>query len=254
MAKTQFADPFFIGWLPVPRAHRLYLLSIAIVTVVIGGVTALAVSIQQRSPGPAAWENDSPFSVEGIVYASPYAMIRVPGEPVRTILLVEEGKFGASDRVRPFDGRPVKLTGTMLHRDDRQMMELADGEAAIQTIMMTEKLAGTLRRPSPRELGPVTMQGEIVDSKCYLGAMKPGGGKTHRGCAVLCIKGGVPPMFVTRDTHGHEVFYLLTGPDGGPAGEAILPYVGDPIHMTGQVERIDDLLILRVAPNDIRRR
>jgi hypothetical protein len=253
MSKTQNADPFFIGWHPVPRAHRLSLLSIAIVVVAIGVVTALVVSIRQRSPGSAVWEDESQSSVEGIVYASPYAMIRIPGEPVRTVLLVEEGKYGASERVKPFDGQPVKLTGTMLHRDDRQMMELAEGEAAIQIVPMTEKQADTLRRSMAHNLKPVTLTGEIVDSKCYLGAMKPSGGKTHKGCAVLCLKGGVPPMFVTRDAEGHETFYLLTGSDGGPADEAILPFVGDPVQVTGQVESVDDLLVLRVASTNIRR-
>jgi hypothetical protein len=29
----------------------------------------------------------------------------------------------------------------------------------------------------------MTLTGEIVDSKCYLGVMNPGQGKVHRDCA-----------------------------------------------------------------------
>jgi hypothetical protein len=34
--------------------------------------------------------------------------------------------------------------------------------------------------------GPVELTGEIVDSKCFLGVMVPGSGKTHKECASLC--------------------------------------------------------------------
>ena len=51
-------------------------------------------------------------------------------------------------------------------------------------------------------LGPVVVQGEIVDSKCHLGVMKPGEGPAHRDCAVRCLLGRVPPMFVPHDRSG----------------------------------------------------
>ena len=50
----------------------------------------------------------------------------------------------------------------------------------------------------PTSLGVATLRGEIVDSKCYLGAMKPGDQKTHKACATLCIRGGIPPVLVER--------------------------------------------------------
>src|SRR5690349_19376703 len=72
---------------------------------------------------------------------------------------------------------------------------------------------------------PVSLRGEIVDSKCFLGAMRPGNGKTHKACAMLCIAGGVPPMFVTRDSAGREEYYLLAGPDGGPAPSDVVRFL-----------------------------
>jgi hypothetical protein len=235
-------DPFFIGWLPVPRANRVYQLGIAIFAVQIALATALLFAGRQSSPGAGVWD-DTPQTVEGVVYASPYPMIRVRGELVRTILLVTTGKLGAAARVQPFDGRSVRVTGTMLHRDGRHMMELADGDDGVQPTSMSEAEFRTLCRGEPIDLGEVTLVGEIVDSKCYLGGMKPGAGKTHKGCAVLCLRGGVPPMLVTRGS-----YYLVIGPDGGPAGEAILPFVGDPIRVTGRAQRLNDLLILRLDP------
>ena len=100
----------------------------------------------------------------------------------------------------------------------------------------------------------ITLRGEIIDPKCYLGAMKPGGGKTHKACAMLCLSGGIPPMFVTRDAQRRETFYLLTMVNGSAATETVLPFVGDPVAITGRVEQHGDLLIVRIGSNGVWRR
>jgi hypothetical protein len=100
----------------------------------------------------------------------------------------------------------------------------------------------------------VTLRGEIIDSKCYLGAMKPGGGKTHKACAALCLAGGVPPMFVTRGADGREAYYLLASPNGGPVAPELHAYAGDPVEIIGEIEQMDDLRTLKVTPAAIRRR
>lgn len=251
-------DAFFIGWLPVPSSYVRFLRPIVAALLVLVAVTAVILALGQRSPGTAVWDDTTPRTFEGIAYASPYAILRVPGEKpgvaVRTILLVEEGKFGAVERVRPYDGQPVRVTGTLLHRDERWMLELGAGETGLQPITLEEQLAQRLHRPVPQDLGVVTLRGEIIDSKCYLGAMKPGGGKTHKACAMLCLAGGVPPMFITRDAGDQEIYYLLTCPDGGPLGSEAFDYAGDPVELTARLERHGDLQVLKVATADIRRR
>ena len=152
-------------------------------------------------------------------------------------------------------GQAVRVTGTLLHRGGRWMLELADGDKGMRRL--TDEEAGQLPAlgwPSAEMIDShATLQGEIIDPKCYLGAMKPGGGKTHKACAMLCISGGVPPMLVTRDADKQETYYLLTSADGGPANELVLPFVGDPITVSGRLERRGDLLTLHLAPNGIRR-
>lgn len=67
---------------------------------------------------------------------------------------------------------------------------------------------------------PVTLDGELVDSKCYLGTMKPGDGKTHKSCAILCLRGGIPPLFVSKAA----AQYATTLPPirtAGPSAKAI---------------------------------
>jgi hypothetical protein len=169
---------------------------------------------------------------------------------IRTILLVEEGKHGAAERVSDFDGQSVRATGRFLHRDDRWMLELVAGDQGLRAF---DDDTGIATRRSVR-LGPVTLTGEIIDPKCYLGAMKPGGGKTHKACAALCIRGGIPPMLVTRDEQLQETFYLLTDAARRPLGEVIVPFIGDQVELTGELERIDDLLLLKIDSAPIRRR
>jgi hypothetical protein len=133
------------------------------------------------------------------------------------------------------------------------MLELAAGADGLRPAPdlagdVVRRLASPVRQP----LGAVTLRGEVIDSKCYLGAMKPGGGKTHKGCAALCLAGGVPPMFVTRGTDGLETYYLLAAADGGPANDAVRDLVGDPAELAGSLENVEDVLLVRLAT--IRRR
>src|SRR5262249_668401 len=139
-------------------------------------------------------------------------------------------------------GRPVRVTGTFLHRDDRWMFELAEGDKGLRPLTDAEqRQLPSLSLPSHELVAErVTLRGELIDPKCYLGAMKPGSGKTHKACASLCIAGGIPPMLVTRGPDRRETFYLLTTSEGGPAGSMVLPFVGDPVEITGRLERQGD--------------
>ena len=249
-------DPHFIGWLPIPRAYARLLLPVAVGLLAGAGAVAGLLAAGQRSPGTGQWE-DAVTVYEGVAFAEPYATIRVQAEadgPPETVLLVEEGKHGAKERVRAFDGRPVRVSGTLLHRDGRRMLELLPGEDGLRAVEMPADRAERLRGTDPVALGPVVLRGEIVDSKCHLGAMKPGDGRTHKGCAVLCLRGGVPPMLAVRGADGRTAYHLLTNPDGGPLDPAAFEYVGDPVEVTGRQERRGDLSVLKVATDGIRRR
>jgi hypothetical protein len=249
-------DDFFIGWLKMMPGYQRAIRAVVLPAFVFGALVAMALALLQQSPGTGAWEDEREQTIDGVAYVAPYPMLRAiahderGASTIRTIFLVEEGKHGATDRVREFDGRSVRATGTLLHRDDRWMLELASGDRGLRAL---ESGAGIATRQSVR-LGSVTLTGEIIDPKCYLGAMKPGGGKTHKACAALCIRGGIPPMLVTRDEQRQETFYLLTDAAGRPLGEVIVPFIGDQVELTGELERIDDLLLLKIDSAPIRRR
>jgi hypothetical protein len=257
-------DEFFIGWLPVPAGYTQFVKPVATVVVLIGVATAGALAFLQSDPGTGQWDDDRIATLRGVAFTNPYAMLRVagekPGDAPRSYLLVEDGKFGALPRVSSIlKGKPagvaVEVKGTILHRGDRWMLALEEGDAGMRALGDEEANALPPLGWSDRKVlaKVATIHGEIVDSKCYLGAMKPGGGKTHKACAMRCIAGGIPPMLVNRDGAGRETFYLLITADGGVANEVVYPFVGDRVEVTGSVEQLDDLVVLRASPDLIRR-
>ena len=101
--------------------------------------------------------------------------------------------------------------------------------------------------------GAVETTGEIVDSKCFLGVMVPGSGKTHKECASLCLRGGIPPALYVQDRAGHSSLLLLVGPTGEPIGARAVRAAGEAISVTGSVQRRGGWLVLRTDPTFWRR-
>ena len=102
-------------------------------------------------------------------------------------------------------------------------------------------------------LGVQTLRGEIIDSKCYLGVMNPGRSKPHRQCAVNCLRGGIPALFVVRDTKGNISELWLLSDRGKPLNKDILDYVAEPVEMKGEVQRRGDHLYFYSNPRTIKR-
>ena len=151
--------------------------------------------------------------------------------------------------VAGFDGRRVKLRGTLIHRDDTSMIEVVTGSISTASAAQGESLPG----PTLETLGAQTLAGEIVDSKCYLGVMNPGHTKPHRECATLCIRGGIPPLFVVKDAAGRSVHLWLVSETGEPVNQQVLDFVAEPIEITGQIKRSGDQLYLYANPQTYRR-
>ena len=107
--------------------------------------------------------------------------------------------------------------------------------------------------PTREALGEQTLVGEIVDSKCYLGVMNPGEMKPHRDCAVRCLSGGVPPLFIVKNGAGESSLLWLVGVDGQAIGREVLDKVAEPIEIKGEVRRDGDQLFLQAEPSTFRR-
>jgi hypothetical protein len=227
---------------------------VAASTVVSLGLAVTLVAAQ-RPFAKAVFEYGEVRSFEGRLTADPYPLLEVtrPGvgaEQVSRYLLVAPFKFGLGATGRSFDGQRVRLSGTLVHRDGRTLIEVEDGSiATVDSVPSNAAPQGD----GAESLGVQTLRGEIVDSKCFLGVMKPGNLKPHRACAVRCISGGIPPVFLVTDAAGRATCHLLTGADGRAVNREVLDRVAEPLEITGEVLRLGDLLLLRSDPATYRR-
>lgn len=239
----------YVGYLPLPYKQRLILLWLVPALVLLVCVAALVWAGSQREPGTGVWNDGKPIRVRGVLTARPYPILfcdSPDGRPT-AVLLVEVGKVGAAHNAAALDGRVVWASGWPLQRDGRRMLEL---EPEPEALTADEQM--TTLPPVETALGQAVLRGTIVDSKCYLGAMKPGEGKAHKQCATLCIRGGIPPMLVVDDSAGRS-YVLLAGPEGGPLDPAAYPFIGDDVELRGELSERGGLRVLRVQAADIRR-
>lgn len=242
----QKGDPFYVGYLPLPPAIRRFLLPWLVGNLVLAVGIAALIANQQRDPGDGIWDTAQAKSFEGLLVVDPYPRLIVFNEATpsssNTIIPIEQGKIGSQDRLVPHTGKLVRLTGFTIQRHGNTLLELLPGDEGLDVLAsdMTYEVDVV-----PTDLGRHTLVGEIVDPKCYLGVMKPGDGKPHKVCATLCITGGIPPMFLVRDSAGHSTAYLLTDQSSSPLPEPYYGYIADPVKLSGSVLRQDGLLIFR---------
>lgn len=248
---------FYVGYAPVlpPAERRVVRRAVIVLVLLVLGTPLVLLAVQQRL-APASFEFGVVRAFRGTLVERPVPALlldrpdssTVAGAPpsVTTLLLVAPGKHGAADLVRGHDGARAELSGTLVYRDGRTMIEVVPESLALQT-------PGTPQGPPVVDLGAVTLRGEIVDSKCHLGVMNPSDGKTHRACAARCISGGIPPALRVRDAAGGERLFLLVGRDGEPVHRDVLDVVAEPVEVRGRVEQRGDLLVLYADPHAIRR-
>ncbi len=239
---------FFIGWqepLP-PRLARRTRAVVALGLAFAGGA-GLLLAVAQKPFAPAIFEYGRPRIFSGRLQAAPIPMLWVSApdrhRDVKSAgyALVAPGKHGAAGLAGAWEGRTVRLRGTLIRRGGRGMIEVEPGSI--------ESWTGTAPPlPVGERLGPATIDGVIADAKCWLGVMNPGEGKVHRDCAVRCLAGGVPPLVLGAAPE--EKDYWLAGRGGRPIGAGILDRVAEPVRLRGEVVRFDDQLVLEVESGD----
>jgi len=242
-------DAFYVGYLPkAPAPLAAWVRSRVMLLVGAGLVLAVVLTTAQHAFDVAFFEYGVPRTFEGVVRASPCPTLLVdrPGGGVSQYLLVALGKHGAPAGVVAMEGQRVRIEGTLVYRDDRTMIE-------VDTASSFASERGAPAELHVEELGTHTFVGEIVDSKCFLGVMKPGALKPHRSCATRCISGGVPPVLLVREPDGTASYLLLTDEDGGPVNERVLHLVAEPVEVTGALRREGELFVLRADPATYRR-
>ena len=222
---TSGQHDLYVGYLPLPAKHRRFMRAcVATIAVALAGAGAVIAALQ-RDPGPAVWNTAEEVTLRGRISAHPYPSIQTDDG---AYLIVEMGKVGSQRRVDPLHNHDATLAGYLLERAGRRMLELAPGDDAVKDLGESSRIA-RVGRPGAE----VELVGEILDSKCYLGAMKPGDGNAHKACATLCIDGGIPPMLYAHSADGDPVYYILSASDTAPAPESVRDYLAEPVRVRG---------------------
>lgn len=238
-------NDFFIGWSPdTPKADRRFFLGAGLaLTLGAGGLAAL-VAREQNAVGPGSWDQAAVKDYTGMVTVEPYPMLTtkdIDGTPI-TAFLACLGKCGVKPRLNSMKDGPVTVEGSLIQRGRHAMIAVSDSPDWI-TPLDGAAADPELALPPLEALGDVALSGEILDTKCWFGAMRPSEGKVHKACAALCIRGGLPPALYAKDTSGRTRLLIMTN-QGEAHGWDILPFVADPVRVAGQAYACGDILFL----------
>ncbi len=245
-------DSMFIGWsAEVPRADRRFLLAASLGLVAAAGGAGALMGVAHESVVGGRWDGEL-RDWTGLVLGAPYPMLRtrdIDGTP-RTAFLATMGKT-AVRLPSGLSGQVVRVRASLIARDRHAMLAVADGDGWIAA----SPAAPEGLSDWPESGGQAVMlSGEILDAKCWFGAMRPGFGRTHKACAALCARGGLPLAFCTSDVcaEGGEAPLLLDA-SGRAHGREILPLVADPVLVRGRLVQVGDVSQLRADIAAIRR-
>lgn len=232
----------------------------SLIQMALGGAGLLALfavilALSQPSFDPGRYEFDIRQNFEGVYRSKPVPGLWVPrmqdpGEfsNYSVYPLVGTGFHGLSSAAERFDGMGVTVSGKLLYNGTLTVIEADDG--SIQPITRSVEFP----EPSPaRELGEVTLRGEIVDIKTYAGYLEPGSGGSVIAPASNAIRGGIPPVLALRTKEGVERAALLLDSNGESIGETALGRIGTPMEVRGKLRETGGLLTLEVRPGTIRR-
>ena len=248
-------DDFYVGWSDeVPKSYavkaRLFFV-VALLSVV--GAGSLYVT-NQRGYIDSVYEYGTIREYSGYLVKDPIWGLRVEEDGmIKTIPLVGFGKMGPKSTLSKMmethdlkEGTMVTLRGMVFHYQDKYWMELTEKENSLvstgdQTMLNRQiSMAGFME-----------LEGEIVDPKCFFGVMNPADKAVHRSCAIRCISGGMPPVLAIREDGKFVDYYFLHGKEMESIVAQLIPYVGIPVKVSGQVATYDDWKSLILENLDI---
>ncbi|WP_298309791.1 hypothetical protein [uncultured Aquimarina sp.] len=251
-------DDFFVGYLDNVSSKTKKTVRNFVILGLLALITIAAVfAFTQNTFKNSSFELTTNTKIMGVYHEMPYPMLKVKTteNTFKNILLIGFGKYSANpflkkirEEASELSGSMLSIEGNLIYYNGKTLLQITSDEK----VTLIEK-ANMRRLPKTESLvSDMELTGEIVDPKCYFGVMKPGKGKIHRSCAVLCISGGIPPVLATTDENNISEYYLITDQKGNPINKEILPYVGKPSLVTGNVVKIEDWYQLRIDVSNIK--
>lgn len=250
---NETTDEFYQGFSPTipPKIRGFLWVLVPIIAVIVVALSLVLPKIHnQYSTGSFTGFRE----YEGFLMAKPvpHLMIPRPGttnadNAYSRYVLASTRKASVSPKVLKFAGEWVKIRALPVFRDGMTLLAVSSKkEPEIIEPPANQSLTGS----AGKTLGQFTLSGEIVDTKCNLGVMKPGQLKVHRDCAIRCISGGVPPSLRVVDASGNIEYFLLVDSQSEAVNSSILDIVADPVAVTGEVVKYGDLFVLKADPEN----
>lgn len=252
-------NEFYIGWQDqAPNSYARKIRRVVFIILALALLVSAGLVLNQQPFANSTFEINRLRTLEGILIKEPIPCLKILTgvdaqgvQQYQRVLLIGFGKHGAQPTIEAMekeqnqmlDGKGLKLEGKLIYFDGKLAMELSAGAASFKGFAAVQDVPSL-----PTYLGQVTLRGEILDPKCYLGVMRPGEGKPHRSCAIRCIEGGITPLFRSTTGKASQYFFALDT-EGKPINDKIARYVADDIQLCGTAERWDDWYVVKVDLN-----
>lgn len=245
---------FFVGYLKLPKRHIKFLkIFLPILFLAIILLSFVLVNYQVRPNKSKGWDptGKTAINIKARLLTKPYALARFKYKSkIYTAILTSMTKSGVTKRLKGLHNKWVNLKGVMTRYNGRFVFSILDSKNAIYVLKSKADIAKIFFK---KNWGFTELKGEIIDPKCYVSAMKPGEGKTHKACATLCIKGGIPPVLLVKNFLFAERFYLLLDSNGNAVLDSIIKFVGDQVTAKGSVEQWGDLWFFKLKNKSIKK-
>ena len=233
-------DDFFIGWQQrMPKSCFTWTMRVTLVLILVSAGAMAVVRLGLANQEAGTFEFGSSRAVTGVFMVEPVPMLLLdePLDGRDAAILVGLFKFGVPESLRRLHGQRVRFNGTAIRNPAGLMIEVTDADSIV---VLDPAAAPGARSASHRIVGEVTLIGELVDTKCFFGVMRPGYGKVHRACAVRCLSGGVPPGLLLRDAAGLATVVMLRS-----ASTPIDPqWAARILRVSGQLSVSDGIIVL----------
>lgn len=259
-------DEFYIGWqAEAPQGYAKKIRQILPLLLILVLAAGFLLASLQKKFGKGNFEFGQLTTVKGVYLSDPVPSIRVRSKPDLfgqaesiTIPLLGYGKFGAYGIIADLEkqnrtslnGKEIMLKGALLYNDGKTLMQI---DANDKPLINIEGNAEASEMPQKKDLGEVSLKGEIVDPKCYFGVMKPGLGKPHKDCAIRCISGGIPPVLKQSDEEGRLNYYLIVGSNGERMNEKVKNFIAEPVSLRAHAVQYGDWIVLFVKEGTLSR-
>lgn len=253
-------NDFYIGWMPkAPDKFAKHVKKVVLILFVLAIAIGVILALSQKKFDKGNFEFGTLTEVKGIYSSTPVPNLKIiSGKDIWgknsyiTAILVGYGKSGADGIIKnleeqtkaSLDKKEITVKGTLLYNDGKLVVQIdANDKPLLHVGAVT---ASTDLLPQVKDLGIQSVNGEIIDPKCYFGVMKPGLGKPHRDCAIRCILGGIPPLLHIQNEKGESNYYIIVGPNGEKMNEAVQNFVAEPVKLKGKLVQYDDWVVMYV--------